>query len=168
MSDPKSAVSPAPVDPTVAPEHHLVPLGTRLETAFTLRGDGKNDEAEEILRDVLRTDPRLAEPRLELAHIAAARQDWEEAIEQARAAVAILRGGGQWTADLQPAQMLSFGINLLAEVIYRELQDGDLIFRDPAAFAARWNEAAALFEEAVRTDPRNEDARHWAIHVRPR
>jgi len=166
-ADDGAAEAPA-LDPTVAAEHHLVPLGTKLAKAFTLRGEGKHDDAAELLREILQADPRLAEPRLELAHIAAERQDWEEAEEQARAAVDILRAGGQWTASLSPEQMLAFAINLLGEVVYRALQDGDLIFRDAVAFTARWNEAAAFFEEAAKLDPSNEDARHWAIHVRPR
>lgn len=169
MSDPQTSPDGTPLeDPTKGPEHHLVPLGTKLEQAFALRGDGKHDAAAELLREILQADPRLAEPRLELAHIAAERSDWEEAEEQARAALMILKSGGQWTASLPAEQMLSFATNLLGEVIYRGLQDGDLIFRDAAAFTERWNEASALFEAAAALDPTNADAKHWATHVRPR
>ncbi len=166
MTDPE----PTPVanDQMVDAEHHLVPLGTKLARAFTLRGEGKHDEAADLLREILQADPRLPEPRLELAHIAASKGDWEEAEGQARAAVEILRAGGQWTAAMSPPQLLAFAINLLGEVLYRALEDSELIFRDEALFNTGWNEAAALFAEATKLDPANQDARHWAAHVRPR
>ena len=79
----------------------------------------------------------------------------------------LLRRGGQWTADLPPERLESFATNLLAEVLYRSVQDGELIFRDEEGFKSRWNEAAALFARAVELDPENEDAKYWANHVRP-
>ncbi len=146
---------------------HLIPLGRRLAEAMKLRSEGAADKALLVYHEILQVDPRLAEPRLELAHMAAEQEQWEEAEEQARAALDALRRGGQWTADVTESQLLSFAMNLLAEIIYRSVQDGDLIFRDEARFKARWNEAAGLFAEALRTDPENEDARYWASHVRP-
>ncbi len=166
MTEPETATTPE--DVLVGPEHHLVPLGTKLARAITLRGEGKDEEAAELLREVLKADPRLPEPRLELAHIAATKEDWEEAEGQARQAVAILRAGGQWTAAMKPTELLAFAINLLGEVLYRALESSDLIFRDPNLFTVGWNEAAALFAEAARLDPKNPDARHWSSHVRPR
>ena len=156
------------VDVAEDQEHHLVPLGTRLQKAMQLRADGKDAEATERLQAILSTDPRLAEPRLELAHLAAAREDWDEAEAQARMAVDVLRSGGQWTADVPAEALLSFSVNLLAEVIYRSLQDSELIFTDRPAFDRRWNEAAGLFVEALRIDPSNEDARYWTTHVQAR
>lgn len=166
MTEPETG--PVVQDQLAEPEHHLVPLGTKLAQAFTLRSEGKHEDAAVLLREVLHADPRLPEPRLELAHIAAEAGDWEEAEGQARQAVALLRAGGQWTAVMGPAQLLAFAINLLGEVIYRALEDSDLIFRDASLFTEGWNEAAALFAEAHRLDPANTDARHWAAHVRPR
>jgi len=146
---------------------HLIPLGSRLAEAMKLRGEGAPDKAALIYHEILQADPRLAEPRLELAHMAAEREQWEEAEEQARAALDVLRRGGQWTADVTEDQLLSFAMNLLAEIIYRSVQEGDLIFRDESEFKTRWNEAASLFSEALTKDPSNEDARYWANHVRP-
>jgi len=154
--------------PTTDPETHLIPLGVKLQKAMELRAAGDLVKAHKLLREILLVDPRLAEPRLELAHIAAGREDWDEAEEQARAAVELLQNGGQWTAGIPPLKLQSFAVNLLGEVIYRSLEGGDLVFRDKAKFDLRWNEAAALFAAALQLDSENEDARYWTSHVRSR
>lgn len=159
----------APPDVGSSPpdDSHLIPLGSKLRKAMSLRESGDMAKARDLYREILQADPRLAEPRLELAHMAAEREDWDEAEEQARAALDLLRRGGQWTADLPPERLEAFATNLLAEVLYRSVQDGELIFRDEEGFKARWNEAAALFARALELDPENEDAQYWANHVRP-
>lgn len=137
----------------------LAPLGPRLQRAFTLRQQGQTEEATRILREILTVEPRLAEPRLELAAIAAEVEDWDEAEQQARQAVVALRAGGQWTADVSGSELLAFALNLLGEVIIRPLQDSDGFLQDRARYEARWNEAATLFEAAVAADPTLDDAR---------
>jgi tetratricopeptide (TPR) repeat protein len=154
-------------DPSIPQELHLASLGSQLHKALALRRDGNVDGAEKLLREILLAEPRLAEPRLELAHIAAARGDWEEAAEQARAAVIALREGGQWTMDLSPDELMAFALNLLGELVVRPLEEGDLFLRDQAAFAQRWNECATMFAEAARLDPENEDARRNRNRYRP-
>lgn len=154
--------------PTTDPETHLIPLGAKLQKAMEFRAAGDAEQAHKLLREILITDPRLAEPRLELAGIAAGREDWDEAEEQARAALGLLRSGGQWTAAVSPLKLQSFATNLLGEVIYRSLECGDLMFRDAAKFDLRWNEAATLFAAALQLDPENEDAQYWTNHVRAR
>jgi tetratricopeptide (TPR) repeat protein len=161
-------MSPESGHPVDEVETHLIPLASKLEKAMELRAAHDLEGARSLLREVLLSDPRLAEPRLELAHIAATVEDWEEAEEQARAAVHLLRSGGQWTAAMAPKVLQAFATNLLGEVIYRSIEDGELMFRDEAAFTERWNEAAALFAAAHALDPSNDDARYWTNHVRAR
>jgi tetratricopeptide (TPR) repeat protein len=132
-----------------------------------LRRDGKDEEAAEVLRAILSSEPRLAEARLELCHIAATRGDWEEAEEQGRLAIETLRSGGQWTLDLEADELLSFALNLLGEVIVRCLEEGDLLMDDRPAFVARWNEASGFFRESLERDNSNKDARTNCIHHRP-
>jgi len=150
-----------------APEGHLEALKPLMQQAMALREEGKDEEASKMLREILRAEPRLAEPRLELSHIAAAASDWPEAENQARMAVDALRSGGQWTLDLEPGQILSFALNLLGEVVVRDLEEGDLLMVDRPLFVTRWNEASNCFREALEQDNANRDARTNCIHYRP-
>jgi hypothetical protein len=85
-----------------------------MRAAMKLRAKGDDAGAATLLRAILQDEPRLPEPRLELAHLAALRDDWEEAEGHARLAVAALRQGGQWT-ELGAEVLLSFALNLLGE-----------------------------------------------------
>jgi len=152
---------------TDAPEVHLESLEDAMAEALELRQKGSNEEAVRLFRQILSSEPRLAEPRLELAHLAASADDWEEAEAQARMAVQVLRSGGQWILDLPAEQLLAFAVNLLGEILVRSIELGDLIFRDKKRFNTIWNEAANLFVEAKALDPSNEDARSNAMHYRP-
>jgi tetratricopeptide (TPR) repeat protein len=160
-------MSEAGQDNVDAPEGHLDSLAPKMLQAMDLRREGKDDEAVEILTEVLRAEPRLAEARLELCHIAATNGDWEEAEGQGRFAVETLRGGGQWTLDLESEELLSFALNLLGEVIVRCLEEGDLLMDDRPAFVARWNEASEFFRESLERDNSNRDARTNCVHYRP-
>lgn len=142
-------------------------LAPKMVAALEARRAGEDSVAEKLLRDILRNEPRLAEPRLELAHLAAEREQWEEARTQAELAVTTLRAGGQWTLDVEPPALLSFALNLLGEVIVRWLEEGDLLLRDRPEFTRRWNEAAGLFADACRLDGTNDDARRNQTRYRP-
>ncbi len=135
--------------------------------AVEARQDGRDDQAADLLRQILAAEPRLAEPRLELAHMAIQRGDLEEADEQAAMAVDILSRGGQWIDDLPGAQLEAFALNLLGEIRYAR---AELIAagEDREAFDTLWNEAADAFARASALDPENADARRNATHVRPR
>jgi len=150
-----------------SPEGHLDALAPKMLAAMNLRREGKDEEAAEALREILHSEPRLAEARLELCHIAATKSDWEEAEEQGRLAIETLRGGGQWTLDLESDELLSFALNLLGEVIVRCLEEGDLLMDDRPAFVTRWNEASNFFRESLERDNNNKDARTNCIHYRP-
>jgi hypothetical protein len=137
----------------------LEALEPKMRKALALRQAGDEAAAVKLLRAILADEPRLAEPRLELAHLAVVAEAWEEAREQAAMAVEILRAGGQWILDLPPETLLSFALNLLGETVVRPLEEGDLFLVDREAFTTAWNGAAALFEEATKLDPDNEEAR---------
>jgi len=145
----------------------LVSLEPKMSKALLLRQSGKDLDAQLIFRQILADEPRLAEPRMELAHIAALQNDWEEAELQATEAIRILRAGGQWTSEVSPPALLSFAINLLGEVVVRPLEEGDLFLTDKPAFERRWNRASILFGEACKLDPENEDARRNLSRYKP-
>ena len=142
-----------------ADAEQLAELEPKMMEAMSARAEGKDGAAKAIFEDILKAEPRLAEPRLELAHIAAVAEDWDEAQTQARLAVDILRRGGQWTEDVEPRALLAFALNLLGELIVRTLEEGDLFLTDRARFQMTWNEAAAIFDEALEVDPECVEAR---------
>lgn len=142
-------------------------LGEQLDQAMDLRLDGKTDEAEKILRDILETEPRLAEPRLELAHIALQKKNLEEAENQARYAVELLRSYGPWTLSLTAKQLLSYALTLHASVLSTILNASEDALEDPEALIAQWNEIASLFAEAAELDPKNETATELADRYLP-
>ena len=142
-----------------ADAEQLAGLEPKMMEAMAARAEGKDDVAKTIFEEILKGEPRLAEPRLELAHMAALVEDWDEAQTQARLAVDILRRGGQWTEDVEPRVLLGFALNLLGELIVRPLEEGDLFLTDRARFQMTWNEAAAIFDEALEADPECVEAR---------
>ncbi len=142
-------------------------LEPKMQAALAHRQAGEDAQAERLLREIVAADPRLAEPRLELAHLAATREDWVEAEAQAQLATDLLRAGGQWIADLPAPSLLAFALNLLGETMVRPLEEGDLFLVDRPAFVRAWNRAAACFEEACRLDPTSEDARRNRTRYSP-
>jgi hypothetical protein len=145
----------------------LQSLQPKMTKALHLRQAGKDDAALKVLREILAAEPRLAEPRLELAHIAALREDWAEAELQATEAIRALRAGGQWTTEVDPRSLLSFALNLLGEIVVRPLEEGDLFLTDRPRFVRTWNRASVLFGEASKLDPDNEDARRNLTRYAP-
>ncbi len=154
-------------DPLDQPDARLPDLAKAMKRALKARANGRNDDAALILKEILAVEPRLAEPRLELAWLAASAEDWDEAEAQARLAVEILEAGGQWNDDLTPERLMSFALTMLGEVIVRPLEEGDLFLVDRGLFTGRWNEAAGLFDRAVQLDDANEDARRNRSRYRP-
>lgn len=143
----------------------LVELVPVFEKALGLRQEGNEKKAEQLLRVILKVEPRLAEPRMEIAHIATSRGDREEAEEQLRFAIDVLRSHGQWTLDLEPDALMSYALNFLGEVVISAFDDADSDEIDDA-FIEIWNEAAGLFAEATKLDPKNQDAAANAARVR--
>lgn len=142
-------------------------LGEQLAQAVSLRNNGEVTAAEKVLRDILETEPRLAEPRLELAHIALSDNNLEEAENQARYAVELLRSYGPWTTVLTAHQLLSYALTLHGEVLSSVLDTSEDTLEDHDLLVARWDEIAALFAEAVKLDPKNEAAAGGAYRYRP-
>lgn len=135
--------------------------------AMQLRQDGQDARAEELFRRILAREPRLAEPRLELAHIEMARGHLGDAEEHARMAVGVLERGGQWIDDIEPNRLLAFACNLLGEVLRQRAEELALA-EDRETFHKAWNGAADAFARAIALDPENREARSNATHVRHR
>ena len=94
----------------------------------------------------------MAEPRLELAHIALEREDVAEAEEQARYAVSLLEAGGQWTREIDPPLLMAYAYNLLGEILIASLEATEDKVENRKAYVETWNEAAGLFQKAAEED----------------
>lgn len=154
--------------PTEAPalhddETHLEGLDQRLLDALQARRKGDVDAASDLLRSILTVEPRLAEPRLELASMLLEAEQLEEAEAEAREAARLLDLGGQWSEDVDPVILRSLAWNLLAECLRRRADQDDVVFGDPDHWAALMNESRDAFEKAAKLDPTNEHAGHWAL-----
>lgn len=126
----------------------------------------RESAARALLEEILRAEPRLAEPRLELAILDAHDGALEAAIEHVRMAVDVLDKGGQWTDDLPPHVLRAHARNLLGELLIESAQT-DAAVADEELFAATYNEAVALFRQAYDEDPDNEAARRNSVLHRP-
>jgi tetratricopeptide (TPR) repeat protein len=139
---------------------HLEGLGELFVAGLEARQAGNIDRAVELLRLILRKEPRLAEPRLELAHIHLEAGRLEEAELEAREGVRLLEAGGQWVDSLPEPQMKALAYGLLAEVLKRHADTDAVIFGDPERFKAILAESRALYARASALDPQNEHAAH--------
>ena len=133
--------------------------------AMEARDKNLDEEAAQLFHSILKEEPRLAEPRLELAHLEIDRDHLEEAEEQVRMALEILKNGGQWVDDVEPDALLSFAWNMLGEVLFRRGEEL-AVSPDRERFERIWNEAAAAFTKALELDAENRDALRNATHCR--
>lgn len=140
---------------------HLEGLNQRFIDALALREKHDVDGAAEALRGILRIEPRLAEPRLELARILLDIGQFDVAEEETREAIRILEGGGQWTDDLPEPVLQSLAWDLLGECIRSQTDSDEMVFGDPAVWAARLADARDAYRRAAELDPENPHAAWW-------
>lgn len=122
--------------------------------AAAARSRGDVDRAEELLRAVIATEPRFAEPHLELADLLLATDRLDDAEGHAREGLAALDATGLWTEDLDEHEVRAVAHRLLGTVLRRRLEEDDaVVFGDPAEFRAVVDECRKHFAEAARLDP---------------
>lgn len=140
---------------------HLDGLNQRFLEALALREKHDVDGAAEALRGILKVEPRLAEPRLELARILLDIGQADVAEEESREAIRILEGGGQWTDDLPEPVLQSLAWDLLGECIRTQTDSDEMVFGDPAVWVARLGQARDAYRRAAELDPENSHAVWW-------
>ncbi len=140
-------------------------LGERFLDALTSVRAGNMDAAEDALRAILNVEPRLPEPRLELARILLDSDRLEDAEAQAREARGYLEADGQWTDDLPANVVLALCYGLIAEILRRRADEDNVIFGDPDAFRALVTESQELFTKASELDPSDEYASYHAFFL---
>lgn len=149
------------------PEAHLKALEPRFLAALRARETNDPDRAIELLTEILRAEPRLAEPQLEMAGILLDLHRLEEAESYAREAVRILEGGGQWIDDLPENEVLSSAWTLLGEILRCRADADEIVFGDPVVWKTLVGDARAAFLRATRLDPTNAHALEMAFGFDP-
>lgn len=137
-------------------------------TALNAREQGKLDAAEELLRDVIRSEPRLAEPHMELARILLDTDRLTPAEAQSREALEQLAATGPWIDGIAPATLHAIAHALLAEILRRRADEDEVIFGEPEVFAGLIEEARTHFELARKLDPSDEYASFHATFLGPK
>ena len=143
----------APDDDVLPDETHLALLGTRFHEAIRLRNAGRIDAAIEAFQDVLRGEPRLAEPRMELARIYLELARLEDAEAEVREAIRLLEAGGQWTDALPENVVLAIAWALLGEVLKERATSDDVVFGPELTFRSLLAQSHASFARAAALDP---------------
>ncbi len=151
----RGAASPAPPSESGA---YLRELEHSFLEAMEAREAGRLDDAFKLIKSVIRVEPRLAEPRLELAAICAERGDWDEAAEQVREAIEAIERGWRWMDNYSDDELISFASNLLGEILVRAGTEGDVSRWEDESLQAMWEEARRCFRRALEADPSNQEA----------
>ena len=143
----------------------LAALGARFMAALALKNTGKLDDAEDELRAILRIEPRLAEPRMELTRLLLDTDRVSAAEPHAREALEQLQIGGPWTEEIGPNVVMGLAHGILAEVLRRRADEDDVIFGDPATFKALVKESQDHFVKASELDPSDEYSSYHAFFM---
>jgi tetratricopeptide (TPR) repeat protein len=143
----------------------LTGLEQRFLKALADKDEGRLDEAEDALRDILKVEPRLPEAHLELARLLLDTDRFTDAEPHAREAITWLEQGGQWTDEVPEEVLQALAHALLAEILRRRADDDDVIFGDPAAFRALVDEAKRHFARAAELDPSDEYSSYHAFFL---
>ena len=136
-------------------ENELKALAQRFMQALAARSAREVDRAREILEEILKKEPRLPEPHLELAHIHLEAGRLPEAEVHAREGLSWLDRGGQWVDNLQDFQIASLAHGLLGEVLSQKANTDEVVFGDPQVFVELLAESRRHFQEAATRDPEN-------------
>jgi len=136
-------------------------LEKRFNQAIGARRQGDVDGAAELFRGILKVDPRLAEPHLELANLLLDVGQLAEARAHAEEAIKYLESGSQWIDDLSENVLLSLAWNTLAEIIRKIADEDDVVFGDPIEWQKLIQQSKSAYKKATTLDPKNKNAKHW-------
>ncbi len=152
-------------DPEDHEQQELDALARRFLGALKRKDEGDVDGAEEVLRDLIKAEPRLAEPHLELARVLLDTGRLPEAEAHAREGRTHLDQTGPWTQEVPPNVLQALSHALLAEILRRRADEDDVIFGDPATLHAMVEESKAAFAKAAELDPSDEYSSYYAFFL---
>ena len=125
----------------------IEPMQALFMAAMEHRQIGNPKKAEVCLLEIVKKEPRLPEPHLELAHIYHAQQQFDDARTHIEQAVQYLENGGQWL-DLPESEIMAMAYLIQGE-IYRSLADLDeVVFGEQAVYVDYVNRAKNAFKKA--------------------
>ena len=110
--------------------------------------------------EIVKSEPRLPEPHLELAHIEMEAGSLEGAEVYARQGIDWLTKGGQWLATLEAHELVAHAHDILGEILRRRATSDEVVFGPEERFRELLNEARLEFSKARELDPSNEHAHH--------
>ena len=142
----------------------IEPIQALFMAAMEHRQMGQTKKAEACLLEIVKNEPRLPEPHLELAHIYHATEQLKDARIHIEEAVQYLENGGQWL-DLPEKEVLSMAYVIQGD-IYRSLADLDeVVFGDQVLYVEYINKAKTAFSKANMIDSSTVEftgnARQW-------
>ena len=140
-------------DPIAAAESHLPKLAQDFMVALELREKGKMDEARLLLQGIVRADPRLPEPHLELGRIWLEAERLDDAEAEAREALALLEKGGQWIETVEEHVVLSIAWSLLGAVLQQQASTDEVVFGPAERFKELVAASRLACEKAAELDP---------------
>lgn len=147
------------------PEAHLAALAPRFLAAIQKRSAGQVDAALEAFADILKTEPRIAEPRMEIARIYLEMGRLDDAEAEAREAIRILELGGQWTEDLPEHVVLAVAWALYGEILKEKASSDEVVFGDPVVFTGLIEQSRAAFARAAELDPSDRNSAVTAMEL---
>jgi len=145
----------------------LEALGKQFFLALEKKDAGDFDGALQEFQAILKVEPRLAEPRMELARMLLDLDRTQDAEEHARQALEDLENHGQWVDTIDENQILALAHAILAEALRRRVEEDDVIFGDPEQFKALLVESRTHFNTASELDPSDEYSSYHAFFMGP-
>lgn len=134
-------------------EAHLPKLAQDFMVAMELVAKGKTEEARTLLEGIIRVEPRLPEPHLELGRIWLDAMRLEDAEEEVREAIRLLQQGGQWIESVEEPVMGAMAWSLLGEVLKEMATTDEVVFGPADRFQALIKESREAFAKASELDP---------------
>lgn len=141
-------------DTLIAHDAHLATLGPRFMAAIEQREKGRVDRALDELRAILKIEPRLPEPRMELSRIYLEQDRLDDAEAEIKEAIRLLELGGQWIEDVPESVVLSLAWALLGEILKEQASTDEVVFSgDEERFTELLKASRAAFSRAHALDP---------------
>jgi tetratricopeptide (TPR) repeat protein len=126
-------------------------------SAVRAQNAGETDKALKLFKEVLLSEPRLPEPRLEVASILFDKGDLEEAEAHAREALHWAEAGWHWLDDFTEGQLMAYACNLVAEILKARTLDKEGLKQGEDVIRRLWREAGKFIARAARYDSDNLD-----------